>query len=160
VRGTTSEAHRACLFPEPGPSNLITVPAFKPCKNGVLLTACAHQDSAAEAAAESAAQTWLGLVDAGEYAQSWDSAAQYFRNSIPQAQWTSRVAATRGALGGVKSRSVASARFARSLPGAPDGEYVVVQYRTSFERKAAAIETVTPMKDPDGQWRVSGYYIR
>ena len=25
---------------------------------------------------------------------------------------------------------------------------------------ASAVETVTPMKDPDGEWRVSGYFIK
>ena len=47
-----------------------------------------------------------------------------------------------------------------SLPGAPDGHYVVLHYETSFENKKTAIETVTPMLDQDGDWRVSGYYIR
>jgi hypothetical protein len=45
------------------------------------------------------------------------------------------------------------------LPGVPDGEYVVIQFSTVLEKKAAATETVTPMKGPDGHWRVSGYYI-
>jgi hypothetical protein len=47
-----------------------------------------------------------------------------------------------------------------SLPGAPDGEYVVIQFMSSFENKRFAIETVTPMKDKDAKWRVSGYYMR
>ena len=47
-----------------------------------------------------------------------------------------------------------------SLPGAPDGEYVVIQYATTFENKKSAIETITPMLDGDGKWRVSGYYIK
>jgi hypothetical protein len=55
---------------------------------------------------------------------------------------------------------VAGAQFTRTLPGAPDGDYVVIQYRTRFEHKAAAVETVPPMRDADGQWRVSGYFIR
>lgn len=46
------------------------------------------------------------------------------------------------------------------LPGAPDGEYAVIQFETSFANKKSAIETVTPMKDPDGKWRVSGYFIK
>ncbi len=46
------------------------------------------------------------------------------------------------------------------MPGAPDGEYVVIQYDSSFEHKQAAVETVTPMLDKDGKWRVSGYYIK
>lgn len=112
------------------------------------------------AAAEAAAQTWLGLLDNGNYAQSWSTAAKHFRDSIAQSRWESQVSAVRGPLGTVKSRRVASARFERSLPGAPDGEYVVIQFTSSFEHKAAATELVTPMKDADGQWRVSGYYIR
>lgn len=60
----------------------------------------------------------------------------------------------------MKARKVKSATFTRTLPGAPDGEYVVIQFESQFENKAAAIETVTPMRDKDGAWRVSGYYIR
>jgi len=36
----------------------------------------------------------------------------------------------------------------------------VIQYETRFENKASAIETVTPMKQKDGSWKVSGYFIR
>ena len=32
--------------------------------------------------------------------------------------------------------------------------------KTVFEKKASAVETITPMLDPDGVWRVSGYFIR
>jgi hypothetical protein len=45
-------------------------------------------------------------------------------------------------------------------PGAPDGEYVVIQFETSFEKKKSSIETITPIKEKDGSWRVSGYYIK
>jgi Protein of unknown function (DUF4019) len=53
-----------------------------------------------------------------------------------------------------------SREYTEKLPGAPDGKYVVIQYDTVFEKKASAIETVTPMAEADGKWRVSGYYIR
>jgi hypothetical protein len=46
------------------------------------------------------------------------------------------------------------------LQGAPDGKYVTIRYETVFENKASAVETITPMLDPDGIWRVSGYFIR
>jgi Protein of unknown function (DUF4019) len=127
----------------------------------VALAACSPQASnEGTRQAEAAARSWLALVDAAHYAESWDAAAVYFRNSISQSQWVSRLSAVRGPLGDLKSRQESSTRFARSLPGAPDGEYIVIQFSTSFEHKAAATETVTPMKDADGQWRVSGYYIR
>jgi hypothetical protein len=52
-----------------------------------------------------------------------------------------------------------AARFTRDLPGAPAGEYVVIQYDTDFEEKSGVTETITPMKEK-GAWRVSGYYIK
>jgi ribosomal protein S17E len=36
---------------------------------------------------------------------------------------------------------------------------VVIQFDASFENKKSAIETVTPMLDKDGKWRVAGYYV-
>jgi hypothetical protein len=112
------------------------------------------------AEAEAAALAWLTLVDAGSYAQSWSSASSVFRERVPQPQWESSVAGARTPLGALKSRKVASATAATSLPGAPDGHYVVIRYDSSFEHKANATETVTPMLDTDGKWRVSGYYIK
>lgn len=53
-----------------------------------------------------------------------------------------------------------SATFARDLPGAPKGDYVVIVYDTVFADKAGAIETITPMRDSDGKWKVSGYFVR
>jgi hypothetical protein len=58
------------------------------------------------------------------------------------------------------SRKLKSATYMTAMPGAPDGEYVVIQYESSFEHKQSAVETVTPMLDKDGKWRVSGYYIK
>jgi ribosomal protein S17E len=41
-----------------------------------------------------------------------------------------------------------------------NGVYVVIEFESSFENKKSAVETVTPMMDKDGKWRVSGYYIK
>ena len=111
-------------------------------------------------AAEEAAKSWLALVDRGAYEASWKAAAQVFRNALSPAQWRQSVAAARDPLGKLVSRKLQSARYTKTLPGAPDGEYVVLRYAASYEHKKEALETVTPAKDPDGVWRVSGYYIR
>jgi hypothetical protein len=125
------------------------------------LTASAANDpGSAQNAAESAARAWLGLVDAGKYADSWSSAAAAFRQKITAAQWQAAASAARAPLGALKSRTLLSATHTGTLPGAPDGDYVVLQFSSAFEHKASAVETVTPMKDADGKWQVSGYYIR
>jgi hypothetical protein len=113
-----------------------------------------------EDAAETAAITWLGLIDAGHYDDSWTAASALFREKVPKLQWQAAALNARSPMGALKSRTLQSATFKTSLPGAPNGEYVVIQFTSSFENKASAIETVTPMKDPDGVWRVGGYYIR
>jgi hypothetical protein len=117
-------------------------------------------DQTKEKAALTAAENWLALVDAEKYSASWQDAAVYFKKAVSEDQWTQSMTAFRRPLGKVLSRTLASKNYAKTLPGAPDGEYVVIQYQTSFERKAASIETVTPMLDTDGEWRVSGYYIK
>ena len=60
----------------------------------------------------------------------------------------------------MRSRSFLGAVYKTQLPGAPDGKYVVIQYQAAFENKATAVETITPMLDKDGRWRISGYFIR
>ena len=70
------------------------------------------------------------------------------------------MSAARKPLEELVSREVASAEFHLTLPGAPDGEYVVLTFNSSFGKKAVAVETVTMMKEADGAWRVSGYFIR
>lgn len=113
-----------------------------------------------EAEAVSAAGKWLGMVDEGSYAESWKAAAAYFRNAVNREQWERSLQAARSPLGGLLSRKVMTSTYRTSLPGAPDGEYVVIEFETSFQNKKSAVETVTPMLERDGAWRVSGYYIR
>jgi hypothetical protein len=60
----------------------------------------------------------------------------------------------------LKSRSLLGAKYTTEIPNAAKGEYVIMQFKTSFDNKENAVETVTPMLDDKGVWRVSGYYIR
>jgi hypothetical protein len=107
-----------------------------------------------------AAQAWLAEIDTGAYGKSWDDAAPAFQGAMPRDEWIKRVAAVRSPLGSVVARKVRSVSYRKELPGAPAGEYVVLDYDTRFENRPISVETVTPMRDKDGRWRVSGYYIR
>lgn len=113
-----------------------------------------------EDAAQTAAESWLKLVDDGNYAASWEQAAKVFKGAVKQVDWAQAAGGVRTPLGKLVSRKLKSREYTEKMPGAPDGRYVVVQYDTVFENKASAVETVTPMADPDGAWRVAGYFIR
>ena len=118
----------------------------------------ADPDPTTEAIA--ASRDWLSVVDAGQYAQSWDEAAALFKQHISKSQWERAVGDVRKQTGALKTREFESAQAAHQLPGVPDGDYVVIVYRSSFATVPAATETVTPMRDPDGHWRVAGYRVK
>ncbi len=124
-----------------------------------LVVACTDADEV-PAVAEETTLSWLSLTDQGQYEQSWSDAAPLFQATISSDDWVRSLEAVRSPLGQLKSREVSAATFSRTLPGAPDGEYVVFQFSTSFGNKASAIETVTAMKDQGEVWRVAGYYIK
>jgi hypothetical protein len=113
-----------------------------------------------EDAAQTAVEPWLKLVDGGQYDASWDQAAKVFQSAVTKEQWQRACTSVRQPLGKLVSRKLKSREFTEKLPGAPDGKYVVIQYDSVFQQKSAAVETVVAMLDPDGVWRVSGYFIR
>ena len=125
------------------------------------LAGCGERgDPAAEKAAATAVEPWLKLVDEGKYAESWDLSSAYFKAVVTQDQWKLSMGGVRKPLGKVVSRTLSNSRYRTSLPGAPDGRYVMLQFSTTYENKRAAEETVVQMLEADGQWKVSGYFIR
>jgi hypothetical protein len=116
--------------------------------------------SAAVTAAQPVARAWLELVDSGAYSASWFSAATLFRDAVSKPAWERAVREARRPFGTFGSRRLLGASYQTRLPNAPPGEYVVLQFRVTSAGGDPAVETVTPMKDQDGTWRVSGYYIR
>jgi hypothetical protein len=131
--------------------------------SAVLLSSAVHAqdaDAAAIAAAKDSATRWLVLADAGKWPDTWDQMAPAAQGMVTKDAWVASAAPVRDPLGAVKSRSLKSAAFSHNLPGAPAGDYVVIQYATQFANKDKAVETVVPMRTPDGSWKVSGYFIR
>ena len=58
----------------------------------------------AEKLAQEAAESWLALVDAGKYSQSWNEAASFFKERVTAEQWESAVKSVREPLGKLESR--------------------------------------------------------
>lgn len=118
------------------------------------------QGADATSEAEIAALQWLKLTDSADYAATWEQSAGLFKAAVSKESWESAIRSARIPLGAVKSRKLKSAQFTRTLPGTSDGEYVVIQFEAQFTHKPDAVETVIPLKEKDGIWRVSGYYIK
>jgi hypothetical protein len=125
-----------------------------------LMSLADEANSEAVSAAQAAVIEWLALTDQGQFEPSWDEAAPLFQAGITKSDWQRSLNAVRLPLGELISREVAKSDYSTALPGAPDGEYVVVTLDSSFANKARAVETVTAMRAPEGDWRVAGYFIR
>jgi hypothetical protein len=126
----------------------------------MLIFAIAAADIPPAKAGVAAASAWLKLVDHRKYAESWQDASSFFRTEITEDHWEDRINEVRTPLGPVVSRELTITEPATSLPGSPDGHYLVLQYKSSFTQKKAAIETVVMMLDQDGHYRTVGYFIR
>jgi len=107
------------------------------------------------------AQLWLMLIDGEKFEESYDAASEFFRNALTKEQWAAMLTQSRKPLGqGVPPRKIKQVDEVQSLPGAPDGEYRVIQFETQFPNKNDSLETVTFMREDDGVWRAIGYFIR
>lgn len=141
--------------------NFLGIAALLP---GALLASHASQAALAgvsqDHAAALAAMQWLKLLDAGDYEGTWALAGAPFKNAVTAREWSGAAFGTRGQLGALKERKNKSVQLANSLPGAPDGEYAVVQFDSVFEKKEKGQESLTLLRETDGTWRVVGYFIR
>lgn len=124
-------------------------------------TEIAAEKPAAEAPASlSRAQYFLAAVDQGNWQESWDRAGAYFQSQVSADQWAAQGRPVRQPLGAVTSRELSNVNRAATLPGAPEGEYEVLQFTTKFAAvEKPAIETVVMLMGDDG-WEVVGYFVR
>jgi Protein of unknown function (DUF4019) len=119
-----------------------------------------ERDLAGTRVAKQQADAWLSLLDSGKFGESWESAAPFLKERTPRAAWADSAAAIRASLGTPRLRKLISLLETSSVPSAPPGRYVVVEYRSRFTRQKVSFESVTEMLCDDGVWRVAGYATR
>ena len=122
-------------------------------------TTFAQNEEAAQLA-QKQADAWVKVVDEGKYAESWEKASPLFQQSVTQAQWEQAARQVRDPLGELKSRELNKAEYTTTLPKAPEGEYVVVEYTASFANRDNATETVILSKTEEDGWATVGYFIQ
>jgi hypothetical protein len=108
----------------------------------MLMPGITFADTTAKEHAAIVAAKWLAQVDAANYAASWQTAAGSLKMAVLQEQFQQLLQVVRTPLGKAISRKLSTKTYQTSQPGAPDGEYVIIQYVTSFEPKKSARKTV------------------
>jgi hypothetical protein len=113
----------------------------------------------AEQKAVAAAEPWLALLDRGEFSQAWEIAANPLKKQTGRREFIRIIGDKRKPFSKATSRQLESKRYATTLTGAPQGQYVILKYRVPYGHNKSAVETVVLMLGNDKKWRVSGYQI-
>ena len=79
---------------------------------------------------------------------SWNTAGKKFQNAITPSKWAESLKQVRPPLGALSQRALLSTQVHQELPGAPDGDYALLVFRTSFANKTDSRETVTLEHEP------------
>jgi hypothetical protein len=108
----------------------------------------------AESPAVAAARDWLALVDKGDWNASWEATGQSFKALNSPETWARVAQQVQGPLGAVTSRVLMSEE---NVPAPPYG-YQMVKFRTDYENKTGAIETLSLVRE-GGAWRVVGVTV-
>jgi len=99
-------------------------------------------------------ESWLALMDTGDYAESWKAAATNFQASSTREEWVENLEKVRRPLGEILSRKLVS------MENTVEGRRYVAKYASSFAGLPSAIETINYDKQASGEWLPTGYLIR
>lgn len=124
-----------------------------------LLTACTARAAEPIPAAIAAAWQWLVFVDGEDYGAAWASASPLWKDSTSEEKWTAALRALREPLGGIQKREVVRALAATSIPGRPEGSYVIVQFRANFASRSDVMEKLTMARSASGDWQACEYAV-
>jgi Protein of unknown function (DUF4019) len=124
------------------------------------VSAVAGAQDTPEQAAQQALESWLPLWDAGQCAESYTRLAEQIRKDISQTRWCEYWSAVRKPLGALKTRRLREARYLPALKDVPDRDGAMLQYDSTFENRAAAVETIGMVHERDGSWRVANYLVQ
>ncbi len=107
---------------------------------------------------------WLVGIDNGNYEQCYDGISPIFEPTITKDQWIETLQTARKPFGAFTgNRRIIDLQERKSIAGAPDGVYRVVEivseYQNKNQSKKVAIETVTLVKEGE-EWRVAAYFIQ
>jgi hypothetical protein len=114
---------------------------------------------AEEQAAQRQALGFMGYLDQGRYADSYAYTGMPIRTQLDREAFAAEIAKTRNGTGALQGRELIDSAYTTSVPGAPDGQYVVLHYHANFAIRQDVVETVT-LAFAKGYWRVVGYYLK
>ncbi|MDQ0086119.1 hypothetical protein J2W35_006500 [Variovorax boronicumulans] len=104
----------------------------------------------------------VAQVDSGRLGDLWNAASPVTRQTVPKAQFIEGLAEARKPLGAPSSRMwmMLARQQVGTEKGVMGGQYMSIEYQTSFAKGVIKRELVSFRLDEDKIWRFSGYLVR
>lgn len=116
--------------------------------------------SSEDQSAREAALRWVGLVDSGHYRQAFEELLPRIKaGSMGEEHFVKWMETHRVPLGHPRKRGFYKVMAYHSAKGWPDGNYQEMLFKTSFDRKASAVEEIVVSKET-GHWQVGKYIFQ
>jgi len=106
-----------------------------------------------------AAKKWLELLDTDKAGLAWDNASKQLKSVVKRDQFVAQMRGVRKPLGKLQSREAVKFGRANELPGAPAGDYTLIEFEAKYKNGKLAEQVVWSIEEGD-IWRVAGYFYR
>ena len=106
-----------------------------------------------------AAKRWLELLDTDKAGLAWDNASKQLKSVVKRDQFVAQMRGVRKPLGKLQSREAVKFGRANELPGAPAGDYSIIEFEAKYKNGKLAEQVVWSIEEGD-IWRVAGYFYR
>ena len=101
----------------------------------------------------------LALLDKGQFEEAWFSMSELFRQLNEKTGWEKTQQILRDTYGALLARQVYRTSFRQTYKNSPDGQYVIIQFKSVFLHKASAVETVVLECNQSEQCSIREYII-
>jgi len=136
----------------PMPNAVRAIPAPPPIDNPHVLINAPGISAERRLKALKTVSNWLNLRDEGKYLKAWNDSTFL----LPRPAWIQSQEMLYARRGNVTSRKLQ----AEELSPARNPERMLFRYTTRFEKGDPVTELVYAIPQPNGQWVVSGYFVK
>lgn len=124
----------------------------------ILISLPAFAVPSAEEQAMASANGFVKLVDSGQFDKAYQAFSQFGQKAVTKDVFVKSMGSVQAQIGTQTSRKLLAKNFVHELPGAPKGDYWVIDYDTNFSKKGPSVERVTAMREGKN-WKIGGYLL-
>jgi len=111
-----------------------------------------------EQQALASATSFLKLVDTRQYSKAYLSFSKLTQKAATPDAFVNNMKSVQDQIGDPTSRKVLAKNFVHEVPGAPRGDYWIIDYDTNFSKKGPSVERVTAVLEGKS-WKIGGYLL-